>query len=122
MLAARGSAAYKKKLARYWRALAAPPVAAPRVEDVPVSATTLRRREAMHLMRMRVLYWTGLRPQEWQQLPVKQREHILRAVRDYYAEVAEPRSPVGGMFDSIAAIYGGYPWRDWAVDDRGIED
>lgn len=79
-----------------------------------------RRADGQRLFRARVQYWTGLRPQEWAALPASVRERIRSALSEYYAEVAEVRSPHGGMFDAIAEVYGGLPWVDWHV--RGCDD
>lgn len=80
------------------------------------------RRETQALLRARVEYWTGLKPQDYAALPPAWRARIRIAIAEYYAELAEERSPHGGMFDAIAAVYGGLPWMDWAVDVRGCDD
>lgn len=76
----------------------------------------------MQQMRDRVRECLGLSPTAWLQLDPEVRRRARVAVRAYYEEIEEPRSPHGGMYDNIAAVYGGYPWVDWRNDERGAED
>lgn len=67
----------------------------------------------MALLRLRVELWTGLDAAAWAQLPARDRQRILAALRDYYAEIGEPRSPHAGMYGRVADVFHSFPWLDW---------
>lgn len=119
-----GSKVYAAKLARYQARVKRQPAELPpaRPRSVVSDPRDLaRRRASMSLLRKRVEFWTGLLPDEWTALPARVRRTILGAIRDYYEEIAEPRSPHSGMYGVIAEVYGGLPWVDWQGDKRGVD-
>lgn len=67
----------------------------------------------MALLRLRVELWTGLDTAAWAQLPARDRRRIATAIRDYYAEIEEPRSPHAGMYGAVVEVFHGLPWLDW---------
>jgi len=123
-----GSVVYAAKLSRFQTRVERPPkqVVSPPVRTARVVPTDPQhlsaKRARMKLLRQRVEFWTGLLPEEWQALPARVRRTILTAIREYYEEIAEPRSPHGGMYGLIADTYGGLPWVDWTHDGRGVID
>jgi hypothetical protein len=71
----------------------------------------------MAVLRLRVERWTGLDAPSWARLPVRERRRIIAALHEYYAEIAEPRSPHAGMYGRVVDVFHGLPWLDWAREE-----